>query len=180
MESQESSMDFTTFEKYGYMLVKHAFSKKTASLCRNEVWKYLEINEGINRNDMSTWPLKSAIDKIWTANDGEPWNNVFTEKLMKAVVSLVGEDKIGRYIYIYICMHIHIYTYMYIYIYMYTYIYMHTYINICAYTYINICIYIYIHIYVYIPLFIPLTYSLFLSFKTSTKFYDLILSRLHD
>jgi hypothetical protein len=98
MESQESSSsDFATFEKYGYMVVKNAFSKQTASLCRDEIWKYLEVIDGINRNDMSTWPLKSSIDKVWTATDGEPWNNVFTNKLTDAVESLVGEDKIGNF-----------------------------------------------------------------------------------
>lgn len=98
MESQESlQTNLNTFEKYGYMLVKNAFSKETASLCRDEVWKYLEGIEGVDRNDMSTWPLKSSIDKVWNARDGEPWSNVFTEKFTSAVEYLVGEDRMDNF-----------------------------------------------------------------------------------
>ena len=73
-------LDIETFNNYGYMVIKNAFSKKTAEMCREKVWEYMSNSHGVLRKDQSTWVPKVSLDKVWMESDGEPWQDVFTEK----------------------------------------------------------------------------------------------------
>lgn len=75
-----TELNFDCFNKYGYMVIKSAFSKETAELCRLKMWDQIKITHGVDRHDQSTWVPKVLSDKIWTRQDGLPWANVFTEK----------------------------------------------------------------------------------------------------
>ena len=72
--------DIDCFNKYGYVVVKNAFSRVTAELCREKMWDHIKITNGVDRHDQSTWIPKVRSDKIWHRKDGAPWANVFTEK----------------------------------------------------------------------------------------------------
>ena len=72
--------DIDTFNKYGYLVVKNAFTKMTADLCRDKVWEFMGESHGVYREDQSTWVPKVSLDKVWMESDGTPWEDVFTDK----------------------------------------------------------------------------------------------------
>lgn len=75
-----ASLDFDCFSKYGYTVIKQAFSKETAALCRDKVWEHIRKYHGVCRQDTSTWVPKVSLDKVWMEHEGPPWNSVFTMK----------------------------------------------------------------------------------------------------
>ena len=75
-----SPLDLSSFNKYGYVVIKSAFSNETASLCRDEVWELMSKSDGVDRHDQATWVPKVSLDKVWVAEDGAPWENIFTDK----------------------------------------------------------------------------------------------------
>ena len=80
----EGLEDFNSFIKYGYFVVKNAFSKETAQLCRDIMWDHIKVTDGVDRYDQSTWPSKVLTDKVWIQGDGVPWENVFTDRYSSA------------------------------------------------------------------------------------------------
>ena len=72
--------DFDCFSKYGYVVIKQAFSKETAVLCRDIVWEHMSTYHKVNRQDTSTWVPKVSLDKVWMESEGAPWKSVFTSK----------------------------------------------------------------------------------------------------
>ena len=72
--------DIDTFNKFGYLVIKNAFSKKTAALCRDKVWEYIGDSHGVYREDQSSWVPKVSLDKVWMESDGAPWQDVFTDR----------------------------------------------------------------------------------------------------
>lgn len=56
-----SNYNTNTFGKYGYMLIKNAFSKETAEQCKEKIWDYMKESDGIDRYDQSTWTFKVTI-----------------------------------------------------------------------------------------------------------------------
>lgn len=72
--------DLSSFSKYGYMVVKNAFSAETAALCRDIVWEHMAEHHNVVRHDMSTWPHKVSLDQVWMKEDGDAWRGVFTPK----------------------------------------------------------------------------------------------------
>jgi hypothetical protein len=72
--------DFDCFRKYGYVVIKQAFSKETAALCKDRVWEHMSTYHGVCRQDASTWVPKVSLDKVWMENEGAPWKSVFTLK----------------------------------------------------------------------------------------------------
>ena len=72
--------DIDTFNTCGYLVVKNAFSKKTAALCREKVWEHMGESHGVYREDQSSWVPKVSLDRVWMKSDGTPWQDVFTDK----------------------------------------------------------------------------------------------------
>lgn len=68
------------FSKYGYAVIKQAFSKETAARCRDKVWEHMNIHNGVSREDASTWLPKVSLDRVWMEDEGAPWKSVFTLK----------------------------------------------------------------------------------------------------
>ena len=85
--AEPSVEDFDSFNKYGYMVIKNAFSKETAALCRDKMWTHIKGTHGVDRLDQSTWIPKVLSDKMWTEQDGIPWSEVFTTRLEVVMTS---------------------------------------------------------------------------------------------
>ena len=75
-----SSSDLNSFNEYGYMVVKNAFSEETAASCRDIVWEHMTEYHNVIRHDVSTWPHKVSLDQVWMKEDGDAWRGVFTPK----------------------------------------------------------------------------------------------------
>ncbi|OQS06220.1 hypothetical protein THRCLA_01738 [Thraustotheca clavata] len=80
------------FIEHGYVLLKKAFSTETAAACREFLWERLE-KDGLNRHDSLTWPEKHWISESYDKNTGDPWTNVITPRLKRAMDQLCGVER---------------------------------------------------------------------------------------
>ena len=88
-----STEDIVHFVNEGYVIVRNAFTAETATACRDVVWGHLQ-NEGIEKSEPDSWKQERiGLAKTFTANDGEPWSQVFTPKLIGAVETLLGGEE---------------------------------------------------------------------------------------
>lgn len=57
---------------YGYFRVEGVFSSDVATQCKNNLWKKLKDEFGIERSDVSTWVKKQGIAETYEFNSS-PW-----------------------------------------------------------------------------------------------------------
>lgn len=84
-------IEIERFKKLGYAILRNAFSKETASACRIILDNCLKEDFGINVIDESTWLLRQGIQRVFKKNDGVPWADVFTPKLINSINLICGE-----------------------------------------------------------------------------------------
>lgn len=80
------------FEKKGYIYVPNAFSKEIAKECREIIWDRLS-NQGIDRSDCNTFPVKAPLGDVYFEKDGDPWSSIFSVKLKNAIDDICGNDR---------------------------------------------------------------------------------------
>ena len=96
-ESIFTAGELQGFDELGYVVVKQAFSKSVANDCVKHVWEAMQEREGVEPNDPSTWLKKVQMDRVWMANEGYPWSDVFTNRLHQAIreILLIDHDHQG-------------------------------------------------------------------------------------
>ena len=82
------------FVEKGFVRVPAVFTRDTAALCREEIWRILATEKGVKRDDPCSWShVKVGLDYIFTSGDGEPWSKVFTPELYSALDAVLGNGR---------------------------------------------------------------------------------------
>ena len=90
-----SADELRAFATRGFVAVRGAFPSSVARACVPAVWQEMHARHGVDRADPITWTNKKVqLDAVWTADDttSEPWNDVFTVRLQRAVSELLLDD----------------------------------------------------------------------------------------
>jgi hypothetical protein len=92
-ESVKDSLTQQQIEHFiseGYVLLKSAFSREAATKARAFLWDRIG-QDGIKADDPTTWVRRHGIaESYWPSS--EPWDEVITSKLYKAIDQLCGEN----------------------------------------------------------------------------------------
>jgi hypothetical protein len=87
-----SEEDRTKFCDNGYLYLPNAFSSTTATECRQMLWESLENDQGILKADPLTWKKKTSLPKIFTKEDGKPWNEVYGSGISDVLDEICGKE----------------------------------------------------------------------------------------
>jgi hypothetical protein len=87
-----SEEDCSRFCEDGYLYLPNAFSSSTAMECRQLLWDSLEKEQGIRREDPLTWKKKTSLPKIFTKEDGKPWDEVYSSGIYELLNDICGKE----------------------------------------------------------------------------------------
>ena len=66
-----SPEEIEAYVRDGFVLLKRAFPPSVAASCREALWRVMEEQQGIRRDDPGTWPVKCPLAFIFEEGHGQ-------------------------------------------------------------------------------------------------------------